>query len=191
MSSVRERLIEASFHEVYTLGYSAASLSNILERAQVKKGGMYHHFPSKKAMVLTMLEEKLQDRINTKWKSLIETEKNQIEQIITIIKDKSAWDLKNGCPLGNLLQESLEHDEDFSKVLDSILEKWKLIFINALKKAKQNNEIDETLNIEQCATFLIASIEGALLLVKKSNDDKNYDSCVIQLENYLNLISKK
>ena len=41
MSTVREKLIDATFNEVFTAGYSAASLANILKRADVKKGAMY------------------------------------------------------------------------------------------------------------------------------------------------------
>lgn len=39
MSTVREKLIEATYEEVFTCGYNGASLSNILNRAGVKKRG--------------------------------------------------------------------------------------------------------------------------------------------------------
>ena len=59
MSDIRERLLEATFHEIHEYGYHAASLSRILKKAEAKKGSMYHYFSSKKEMALVMIEEKL------------------------------------------------------------------------------------------------------------------------------------
>ena len=186
MSQVREKLIEATFEEVFAHGYNAASLANILNRAEVKKGAMYHYFPSKKEMVLAMIEEKHLQRIEKRWKPLINEEKNIISILISILEDSKSWDLINGCAFGNLLQESFDQDEDFASILVSILDNWKDLFITALEKAKHNNQINETINIEQLATFVIASLEGAILLSKKTKDSKNFEDCMKQLTYYLN-----
>ncbi len=191
MSQVREKLIEATFEEVFTSGYNAASLANILNRAEVKKGAMYHYFSSKKDMVLAMIEEKHLLRLEEKWKYLLDSNEDFISILISILKDTKSWDLINGCPFGNLLQEPLEQDEEFAKILISILEKWKSLFKNALKKAKEKNQINENLNIEQCSTFIIASLEGAILISKKSKDTKDFEDCMIQLTYYLNTIKQR
>jgi TetR/AcrR family transcriptional regulator, transcriptional repressor for nem operon len=190
MSNVRDRLIEATFEEIFTTSYSAASLANILNRAEVKKGAMYHYFPSKKAMVLAMIDEMLEKRIEKRWLCLLDTKKDEIDLIISILTNKKEWDLINGCPLGNLLQEPLDQDKDFADILNAILNKWKSIFIQALQKAKDKNLLNENVNIKQCATFLIASIEGAILLSKKSKDTKDFDDCTAQLVSYLNSLKK-
>lgn len=191
MSTVREKLIEATFQEVFTNGYSAASLANILNRAEVKKGAMYHYFPSKKDMVLSMIDEKLEKRIEKKWNPLINTNEDIISSIILIIQDTKSWNLVQGCPLGNLLQEPLNNDEDFAEILTSILNNWRTLFINVLEEAKNKNQINNNINTKQCATFLIASIEGAILLSKKSNDNKDFENCMIQLTCYLNSLRKQ
>ncbi len=191
MSQVREKLIEATFEEVFTSGYNAASLANILNRAEVKKGAMYHYFSSKKDMVLAMIEEKHLLRLEEKWKYLTDSNEDFISILISILKDTKSWDLINGCPFGNLLQEPLEQDEEFAKILISILEKWKSLFKNALKKAKEKNQVNENLNIEQCSTFIIASLEGAILISKKSKDTKDFEDCMIQLTYYLNTIKQR
>lgn len=186
MQDVRTRLIEATFHEVFSKGYTGASLSNILNRAEVKKGAMYHYFPSKKDMVLTMIDEKLAQRIEKKWNDLANTNADIINALISILQDINSWDLINGCPLGNLLQEPLEQDEDFAQVLTSILDNWKDLFTKILQKAKDNKQLKENVDTKQCATFLIASIEGALLLSKKYKDNNDFESCMNQLSLYLN-----
>lgn len=190
MQDIRSRLIEASFQEVFENGYSGASLANILKRADTKKGSMYHHFPSKKDMVLTMIEEKIEKRIEKKWQALQTCQKDTILLLISILEDTNAWDLTNGCPLGNLLQESLNQDEDFAKTLTKILDNWKNLFIEALNKAILNGEIKEEIEVQKVATFLIASIEGALLLAKKHQDKKDFEDSIEQLVFYINTLRK-
>jgi TetR/AcrR family transcriptional repressor of nem operon len=186
MQDIRTRLIEATFQEVFAHGFSGASLANILKRADTKKGSMYHYFSSKKEMVLAMIEEKIEKRIENNWKELSDTNVNIINFLISILNDTKNWDLKRGCPLGNLLQESLNNDEDFAKVLSNIVEKWKLLFSNILEKAIKNGELKEDLEIESFSTFLIASLEGALLIAKKNDDTKDFEACMSHLIFYIN-----
>ena len=55
----RDKLLDITFEEVYRYGYCGAGIANILDRTGVPKGSMYHHFKSKKEMVLPMIEERL------------------------------------------------------------------------------------------------------------------------------------
>jgi len=190
MEDIRTRLINATFDEIYTHGYHATSLANILKSANTKKGSMYHYFSSKKELVLAMITEKLELRIETRWKKLSNTDLNIIDFLIDTLSNNPTIDLQRGCPLGNLLQESLGDDEDFADILTKILQRWKNIFIDILHKAAQNGEIKDSVDIEKSALFLIASIEGALLIAKKSKDRKDYEDCMEQLTLYLSFIKK-
>ncbi|MDD2382701.1 MAG: TetR/AcrR family transcriptional regulator [Sulfurospirillaceae bacterium] len=186
MRDTKERLIEATFNEVYQKGYNTASLSTILERAQTNKGTMYHYFSSKKTMVLAMIEEKYQNRMKENWQDLEASEDNIIDTLLVILKNKEK-NFTYGCPLGNILQECSVFDDDFTKLLRTIFKNWEELFQKALLKAIANKEIKE-IDVERIALFLIALYEGALLLSKKSGSSKEYDSCIAQLEYFLNTL---
>ena len=188
MKTVKEKLIDATFYEVFTNGYNASSLTKILLRAEVKKGAMYHYFSSKKEMVLAMIEDKIENRINNKWKVLENTEENIVDTLIQIIKDIDNWDLSYGCPLGNLIQESMNEDDEFDNILTCILNKWEALLSKCLSKAKSLNQINQNTEIEQSSKFIIASIEGAILLSKKSHDKSNFIMCMNQLSFYINTL---
>ncbi len=188
MQDIRSRLIEATFQEVFENGYNGASLTKILKRANTQKGSMYHHFSSKKDMVINMIEEKIETRIETKWEALKNQDEDILDLLIEILEDKNSWDLVNGCPLGNLLQESLNQDKDFAEILTTILKKWKDVFNKALEKAKKNGELKKEIESEKISTFLIASLEGALLLSKKSSEKEDFDYCIEQLVFYINTL---
>ena len=53
----RERLLEAGFVEIYSRGFQPAGLDAIVERAEVTKGALYHHFTGKQALFESVFEK--------------------------------------------------------------------------------------------------------------------------------------
>lgn len=59
--ATRERLVRATIEEIYAVGYHAATTHGIAERAQVSRGALLHHFPTRGDLVLAALETVLAD----------------------------------------------------------------------------------------------------------------------------------
>ena len=51
----RARILEAALRRFAVQGYNAASIDQICTEAGVSKGAFYHHFPSKQAIFLELL----------------------------------------------------------------------------------------------------------------------------------------
>jgi AcrR family transcriptional regulator len=56
----RARIMEAAIKLFSTRGYNKASVDNICEEAGISKGAFYHHFKSKQALFLSLLDGWLQ-----------------------------------------------------------------------------------------------------------------------------------
>jgi len=184
MKSSRQKLIDATFQEIYKSGYSGTSLGNILKNSGVKKGSLYHHFSSKKDLVLAMIRDKFLKRVEDNWQQLSQANEGIIDTLILILKGKNK-NFQNGCPLGNILQECSSLDEDFIKLMDEILKSWEKLFKDALNKAVEKNEI-KSIDTKEMSLFLIAIYEGAILMSKRSKSSKEYQTCINQLEFFLN-----
>lgn len=52
----RTRILDAALDAFARYGYDATGVAEICRRAEVTKGGFYHHFPSKQAVFLELLE---------------------------------------------------------------------------------------------------------------------------------------
>jgi AcrR family transcriptional regulator len=57
----RERLIKATLEVIYDVGYHAATTQEIAERAQVSRGALLHHFPTRADIILAAMETLLDD----------------------------------------------------------------------------------------------------------------------------------
>lgn len=53
----RANLLDAAAHEFCVHGYDGTRIQDILDRAQVTKGGLYHHFTTKRQMADALAEQ--------------------------------------------------------------------------------------------------------------------------------------
>lgn len=71
----REKIVDASLDLFSSKGFDAASVAEICAAAGVSKGAFYHHFPSKQAVFIAILDE---------WLAAIDL---QMEQILSAAAD--------------------------------------------------------------------------------------------------------
>lgn len=55
--ATRRRIIDSAIDLINEIGYPAAGLADIIERADLTKGALYYHFDSKEALATSIIEE--------------------------------------------------------------------------------------------------------------------------------------
>ena len=192
-TKVKNQLIVTMFNSLYHKGYSASKLNNILDEANVSKGGLYHHFKSKKDLALVSIEKVLGGAIYELWDKPLDVQSNIIEAIVKCIDsfekftldDSNPFSVKSGCPLNNLSSELSAVDEDFAKAISAIYENWQDALIIALQKAKKLGEIADDVDEYSVSIFLISSIEGSIASAKVHNSIEIYKSSTQELKKYI------
>lgn len=92
----RARLLEAALQTFSQVGYEAASVEQVCTAAGVSKGAFYHHFPSKQAVFIELLE---------RWLTGIDT---QIEQARAETSDVNQAFVKMSAALPGIFRDA-EH----------------------------------------------------------------------------------
>ena len=180
----RQKLIDATFEEVYSHGYQGAALAEILKNAGVHKGSMYHYFGSKKEMALVAIQEKISQKNLGKYSKILELKSGYLEALLNSMKDITQRDFKRGCPIANIVQEMSNIDEDFNTTMKLIYEEFRKYIKDILEKSIEAKEMKEC-DTKKMALFITSALEGAILCAKASGEPQDYLDNIERLENYL------
>ncbi len=183
-NDTRQKLIDITYDEIYEKGYQAASLSEILSKAQVHKGSMYYFFENKKEMAMSALKEKLSDRFTKRYATILQYESNILNELFKVLNDISLRDFKKGCPLANIVQEMSNLDEDFDAMSKGFYEDLKKCFKNILDKAILLKEL-KSCDTQKLALYITVVVEGAILATKATGNEKDYLDSIECLEEYI------
>jgi len=193
--NTKQRIINAAFQEIHKHGYQGMRIDQVLKNTDLKKGAMYHHFPSKQALGYAVLEERIQERIKTLWIEPLQNYPDPLEGIYKLYaKLDTVWsdDFFNlGCPLNNLAQEMSPIDEGFRTRIETFFRGWKSAISEVLEKGQQQGIVDKTISPDDCAQFILCALEGSLGMVKNHQSKDVYYSCGRELKRYLNALKAK
>ena len=159
----RERILQAGFAEMYQHGFQGMRIDAILQKTQLAKGALYHHFPNKKSLGYAIVEEILFEHT----KDLIavfNAESDPIEAncsvLMHICERATDEEVSLGCPVNNLSQEMSGLDQGFKERLCSIYTHWSETISNSLKDGKNNGFVQEDVDTDVAAAFIISSFQG-------------------------------
>ena len=180
MENTRDKLIHAAFDEIFSHGYQGASLADILAKAGVHKGSMYHFFANKKEMALAAIEEVILKKNLEKY-SYVETyTSGLLEEFYTRLRDTSVRDFKRGCPIANIVQEMSNIDEDFNTLMQSIYGAFRANVKAIFDKAVAIGEM-KLCDTTKLALFTTSTIEGAILSAKATGNVQDYIDVIGEL----------
>ena len=89
--------------------------------------------------------------------------------------------------MGNLAMELSDVHEGFRQRLAQVFHLWRVQIEEALVEAKSEGALVERANPESLSRFLVASLEGAILLTKVKKEIGVMEQCVEELRAHLDL----
>jgi hypothetical protein len=92
-----------------------------------------------------------------------------------------------GCPLGNLASELSDVHEGFRARLAGVFSVWRERLTQALDEAQRRAQVTGDCRPDAVAHFLVASLEGAILMAKLTKDITGMEQCVSEMKRYLAL----
>jgi len=191
-SATRTRLLLAAFREIYRCGFQAAAVAEILSDTGLTKGALYHHFPSKHALGLAVIDEVIQGYLAKNIFEPLEEAPHPAHALLAILEQrkyaKDDESTARGCPLNNLVQEMSPIDADFREHLSRVLGRWESALRVALMKAKEAGEVRADVDCEAAALFILAAWEGCFSVAKSRQSASLFRECLTQLQGYVRLL---
>jgi AcrR family transcriptional regulator len=188
----RQQILESAYHEIHRQGFQAASLSQILKKAEVTKGALYHYFPDKQTLGYSVIEELIQRFVLQFWLRPLEEAADPIDGLKRLIveaeKNISDEDVLLGCPLNNLCLEMSPIDDGFRQRVKQVYELWREGFARALRIAQANGTVTSSIDAMDCATFIVASLAGCRSLAKNTQSRDILMACGQNLIRYLDTL---
>jgi TetR/AcrR family transcriptional repressor of nem operon len=171
-------------------GYHATSLDEVLRESGVGKGNFYHHFRSKEELGHAILDEIIQEFIEQTLDPCFSADAGDplrqvrcfLDRIVEIHRRANCV---GGCPLGNLASELSDVHEGFRARLAEIFSAWRERLTQVLTDARASGAIVAECAPEAVAQFIVASLEGGILLAKLTKDITVLEQCVGETSRYL------
>jgi TetR/AcrR family transcriptional regulator, transcriptional repressor for nem operon len=179
--SNREKLLNEGLNVVLSQGYSGASVRDIVRAAGVPQGSFTNHFTSKEAFIQEVLDLYFSLARGNIDKTLRNDSLPPLRRLrawfdLLISLQKKA-DFRAGCLIGNLCIEASEQSESIRHRLTEI---WKEIhgsIVYCLRSAVDAGELSASTDIDEIASFLFSSWQGAVLQSKVELSVKPLERC--------------
>ncbi len=155
---------------VQARGFGGASVRDIVQAAGVPQGSFTNHFASKEAFCLEILDLYFNDVRAMIQRTLRNDSLPPLKRLRAFVDaqikylNRIGW--RNGCLIGNFSAEATEHSEVIRKRLVEIYEEMRQSVAYCLRAAVKSGELSRKNDCDELASFLIASLQGAILQSK-------------------------
>lgn len=181
---MRRRLIDVAYLAFTTRGYHATAMQDLRHDAGVSGGAFSHHFPTKKALGVAVLEQPVMHIVEQTWIEPVLTAATAAEGVAqvfaAIIAALQAQDSISGCPLNNLALELSSQDADMRASVDAVFKRWQQALSQRLRSDQKAGRLN-TFDTDAIATLIIAAYSGAMAMAKSSQNTRPLEQCADQL----------
>lgn len=185
----REMIVAKAAELFNSLGYFRASMSDLMAATGLEKGGIYNHFGSKDELALAAFEyavgafgSRLSERVKA-----CDSASEKLHATIDHFKDVvHNPPLPGGCPLLNGAVESDNAHPALREKVQGAMKKFLQFIETMIAQGVENGNLKSDVDAHTMATFIVASLEGGMMLSMLYEDPGRIDSIATALHDYIN-----
>jgi TetR/AcrR family transcriptional regulator, lmrAB and yxaGH operons repressor len=163
--SSRDKMVDATLSLLRSQGLRATGINQIVKESGAPRGSLYHHFPDGKNQLViealrgagAVVARKIADALDANATTVLALQK-YMESYAREIRES---DYQRGCPVGNVALDAAASDPAIRAVCNDIFAAWASLISNKLKRDGFSKA-----GADSTAEFVVASIEGALILCR-------------------------
>jgi TetR/AcrR family transcriptional repressor of nem operon len=167
--TTRQRLIAAASRQFAHSSYSMVSLDDILAQAELTKGAMYFHFPSKQALALAIIDD-LTEMSRAAVTELLARKMSGLETLIDLIYLLAVQNTQDEVArAGVRLLETLDNTTD-------LWQSWIEIVTTLIQKAITEGDVIDHHDPEDIAKMLVALWAGIRRISDLDQPEQHLDN---------------
>lgn len=188
----RTRLVLSAMHLFWEKGYGSTSIADVLQRAGVNSGSLYHFFPGKQDLLLAVLDLYhggiRQMLLEPAWKGV----DDPIEKVFALLARYRTslvdTECSYGCPIGSLALELHEPDLPVRERLAANFQAWVDAIHECLQEAGSRLPADA--DRRELAQFVLTTMEGGVMQARTFREITYFDAAVHQLRSYFDHLGR-
>jgi len=171
-------------------GYEATGISDIVERAGVRSGSLYHFFENKEHVLIAVLETYQSALIPHIFDPPFRRESEPLERIFAVLADYRERLLttafKYRCPIGSLALEVGPVSERARVLIDANFAAWR----DAIASQLAHLRLQRGADLASLATFVLTVMEGGVMQAAAHRSAEPFDQSIAHLRTYLTSLLK-
>ncbi len=160
----RSQIMSAATEMFSRSGYDAAAVADICERAGVSKGAFYHHFPSKKALFLAILQDWLGE-VDARLTELSQPDQPVSQTLLQMSRviEGVFTDAAGQLPMYLEFMAQASRDQRVWNATFAPFQSYQSRFGQLLEQGKTEGSLREDVDAQASAWVIIAFAVGVLL----------------------------
>jgi TetR/AcrR family transcriptional regulator, transcriptional repressor for nem operon len=169
----RTQILDAAATLISQRGYTATSIDDVIRESHLSgKSHFYHYFRSKEELGYEVLNRQFERFTERGLAILREPMIDPVERlglfIDSLVAVQAARGCRGGSPFGSLAAELADAHEGFRARIDAVFERWAGQLQSLLWEGRAQLRAD--VDSARLARFVIATLEGAMLVSRVSRD---------------------
>lgn len=191
-AATRDQILNAAARLIHVQGYQSTSLDDVLRESGVGKGNFYYYFKSKEDLGYAIIDRITQGFVERSLEpAFADAEADPVAQIHAfldrVLEAQRQRNCIGGCVMGNLASELSDVHEGFRQRLAGIFDLWRVHLAEVVSRGQARGRLRADMDASRVAQFLVAGLEGSILLSKVTKDITVMERCVEELKQHLTL----
>lgn len=182
----RRRILETARALFHARGYTNTSMDDIVRKSRVTKGNLYYYFASKEVLGHAVVDQTIAEQFD---ESRLADGGDPVRQIVAMFRrsERALADerCKGGCLFGNLALEVSDLHDGLRRKLDEAFSLWESRIAAVLESGVRDGVFTADLDPKATARFLVATLEGGILLAKVKRNVGALKACTEMVERLL------
>ncbi len=181
-----DSLLEKGMALLWSKGYNATSVNDIVNAAGVPKGSFYFYFESKEDFVIKAIEMYFEAQFGPAREILGNKELSAKERLLTFHNYrysvlKNEMDFKMGCLACNIGNEMAEHSENIREAILELETAVQAEIVEVVREAQADGDVNAALNATDLVAFFEDAGKGAMTTMKEMKSS-------YPIDNYMNMV---